>query len=418
MLAYVLSITKLERSALLYIIAFSAVGFGYIGVTSVIGNLYVLGLGFDTSFLGTLTASGQLVWALTALPAGAIGARFGLRGTVIAGFALIALFFMAYINVPLLPREAWSAGLIFSNILMWASVSLVSVNGLPYLMSVTPEEERSKAFTFQAAVMPVTAFIGSLLGGFLPGYLMNASGSLGETGAYRIVLALPVLAYLIAVALLFNARPAPLLEAPAGDAARQTAPVGLMLFLGVLFGIQFASEGTLMTYMNVYFSRDLLVSTGLIGTIFAVVRLMPFFISPLLPLALNRWGSGFTMTASYVLMAAAAACMAFFHDWIVAGAAFIMASIASSTAIPARNLLSQESVQPRWRTTINAVSIISLAAGLGLSGYIGGILIETIGFQGLFLVSAALALGVVVLYAAGRRKKIRQPAPTINEVQA
>lgn len=71
---YLFSITHLDRSAILYVAAFSSVGFGYLGMTNVLGNLYLLGLGFDTAFIGTLTASGQIVWALTALPAGAIGA--------------------------------------------------------------------------------------------------------------------------------------------------------------------------------------------------------------------------------------------------------------------------------------------------------------------------------------------------------
>jgi len=417
MWAYLLSITRLDRSALLYVAAFSAVGFGHIGVVSVLGNLYVLGLGFDTTFLGTLTATGQFAWALTALPAGMIGARFGLRGALIAGFALIALGFAAYLNVPLLPRETWGAGLMITNLLLWASVSLASVNGVPYLMSITPEQERSKAFSLQAALMPVTAFLGSLVGGFLPAYLMRATGGLGEMEAYRAALMLPVVVYAFSVVLLLKARPAPPLIQSSKEAVRQIAPLGLLVFLGVLFGVQIASESSLMFFLNVYFSKDLLVSTSLIGTIFAVVRLMPFFVSPLLPLALNRWGSGFIMTASYVLMAVAALSMAFFHQWIAAGVAFVLASMASSFAMPARSLFGQESVQPRWRTTVNAVATISLAAGTGLAGYVGGRLIDLAGFRGLFLISAALALTGVMMYAGGRRRKAAQPVVVPGDVQ-
>lgn len=404
MFAYLLSITRLERSVLLYVASFSAVGFGVMGVTGVLGNLYVLGLGFDTAYLGTLTASGQLIWALTALPAGAIGARFGLRGAVIAGYGLFSLFNLAYLNVPLLPREAWGAGLMITNLLVWTSVSLVSVNGVPYLMAVAPENERSKAFTLQTALLPVAAFLGSLAAGFLPGYLVQSSGGrLDEISAYRAALMLPALAFFGSALLMFRARPAPALNQTSADAARQAAPLGLLAFLGVLFGVQIASENGVIFFLNVYFSRDLLVSTSLIGTVFAVVRLLPFFISPLLPLALNRWGSGFTLASSSVLMGISALAMAFFQHWAAAGLAFVLASLASSIAMPARSLFGQESVQPRWRTTVNAVTTISLAVGVGLAGYGGGLLIELNGFRGLFLVSAGFAVAGVMMYAAYRK---------------
>jgi MFS family permease len=410
MFAYLLSIARLDRNVLLYIAAFSSVGFGYIGVTSVLGNLYVLGLGFDATFLGTLTAIGQLVWALTALPAGEIGARFGLRRTVVAGYVLIALCFAAYINVPLLPPGAWGAGLLASTVLMWASVSLASVNGVPFMMSVCPAEQRSKAFSLQAAVMPLAAFLGSLVGGFLPGFLLGASaGGLDETGAYRAVLALPVLGYAAAAGFMLKARPAPPLIQSAQEAARHGAPLGLLVFLGGLFTLQLAGEASLMSFLNVYFARELLVPTGLIGTIFAVVRLLPFFVSPLLPLAINRWGAGATMAASNALMAAAGLGIAFSGSWAGAGAGFLLASLASGFGTPTRSLFGQESVQPRWRTTVNAVSILSTAAGGSLAWYAGGRLIDQAGFQALFLISAGLALAGAGLYAAGRRRKPAAP---------
>ena len=417
MWAYLLSITRIERSALLYVAAFSAVGFGHIGMVSVLGNLYVLGLGFDATFLGTLTATGQLVWALTALPAGEIGARFGLRGTMVTGYVLVALLFAAYLNVPLLPREAWGAGLLITNLLMWASVSLMSVNGVPYLMSIVPTEQRSTAFSFQAAVMPVMAFLGSLIGGFLPEFLRRVTGGeLSDTGAYRVVLMLPAVVYFLSAGLLLKARPAPPLIQPSKEAAGQAAPLGLLVFLGVLFGLQIASEATLTSFLNVYYNKDLLVSTSVIGTIFALVRLMPFFLSPLLPLAFNRWGSGLTMMASNALLAVAAIGLALFPNWIAASVAFLLASVASSVANPARSLLGQESVLPRWRTTVNAVTSISLAMGGALAGYAGGRLIDLAGFRGLFLAGAGLALASVVMYAAGRRKTALQPAGAVGDV--
>jgi predicted MFS family arabinose efflux permease len=118
-----------------------------------------------------------------------------------------------------------------------------------------------------------------------------------------------------------------------------------------------------------------------------------------------------------VLIAVSAFGFMLFQDWIAAGVAFVLASIASSFAAPARNLFSQESVQPRWRATVNAVSIISLAFGGGLAGYAGGRLIDLVGFRGLFLTSAALALAGVAMYVASRRRKVAQPVIAPPDVQ-
>jgi uncharacterized membrane protein YfcA len=100
-----------------------------------------------------------------------------------------------------------------------------------------------------------------------------------------------------------------------------------------------------------------------------------------------------------------------------AGLAFLLVSIASSFAAPARSLFGQQSVIPRWRTTVNAVSIISLACRGGLAGYIGGRLITLTGFSGMFVTSAALALAGVVMFAVSRRRKITQPVIAPPDVQ-
>lgn len=264
--------------------------------------------------------------------------------------------------------------------------------------------------------MPVMAFLGSLIGGFLPESLQRLTGGdLSDTGAYQAALMLAVMGYLVSAGLLLKARPAPPLIQPSKEIARQSAPLGLLVFLGVLFGLQIAGESTLTSFLNIYFNKDLLVSTSVIGTIFAVVRLLPFFLSPLLPLAFSRWGAGLTMLAGNVLLAFAALGLAFFHHWIAASAAFLLVSIASAIASPARSLLGQESVRPRWRTTVNAVASISMATGSALAGFAGGRLIDLTGFRGLFLAGAGLALGSVVLYAA-RWKNTAAPQPAPADV--
>ena len=144
-------------------------------------------------------------------------------------------------------------------------------------------------------------------------------------------------------------------------------------------------------------------SDTLIGTIFAIARLLPFFLSPLLPFALKRWGSGLTMSAGYLLISACAILIAFIPSPWVAAAGFILFNLAASFNGTSRNLFGQESVQPRWRTSVTAVFTIAMAAGGSIVGFGAGRLIEFAGFRGIFLSSAVLALLGVLLYGIRQR---------------
>jgi MFS family permease len=105
MLAYLVSITKFERTVWLYMVAWSMIGFIHLGINGVLINLYVIELGFDFSYLGTLNGSGLFFWALFALPAGLLSPRFGLRNSMVGGFAVIALGLAGFMSVTMLPRR-------------------------------------------------------------------------------------------------------------------------------------------------------------------------------------------------------------------------------------------------------------------------------------------------------------------------
>jgi MFS family permease len=70
-----------------------------------------------------------------------------------------------------------------------------------------------------------------------------------------------------------------------------------------------------------------------------------------------------------------------------------MGVIAMSTLMgTGRDLLGQQLVALRWRTTIQSVVIIGLALGWAAIGVVGGWLIETVGFSAMFLAGSVGAL--------------------------
>ena len=226
------------------------------------------------------------------------------------------------------------AGTVLSNGVIGIGAALILVNAVPYLMAIASEKDRNLAFTFMSALMALMAFLGSLPAGILPGFLISLfSGRLTESAAYNAVMWLAIPAYLGSVLLLLKSRPDPPVIKETPGVSREAAPIGMLIFLGILFIVQLGSENALQMFLNVYLSDDLLVSDTLIGTIFAIARLLPFFLSPILPFALKRWGSGLTMSAGYLLISACAIFIALIPSPEVAAAGFILFNLAASLTV-------------------------------------------------------------------------------------
>src|SRR5205823_12459305 len=96
-----------NRSVHLWLLAFALVGFTYFGAQAVLFNLYLFRLGFEPQFIGVLVGSGQVLFALAALPAGALGQRMGVRGAFISGLCLIGIGYAMLLLVETVPHPAW-----------------------------------------------------------------------------------------------------------------------------------------------------------------------------------------------------------------------------------------------------------------------------------------------------------------------
>ena len=108
----------------LFLLVCALDAFGYFGIQGVLLNLYLLRLGFGTPFIGLLLASGQLIWAVAALPAGMIGRRLGLRTAMILAFALSALGMGLVLLVEGLPRSLWPSWLFSCWAMLWIGAAL------------------------------------------------------------------------------------------------------------------------------------------------------------------------------------------------------------------------------------------------------------------------------------------------------
>ena len=386
-----------NRNIRLFLTAWALIAFAYFGIQGVLLNLYLLRLGFDTQFIGSLIASGQIVWALTALPAGAIGRRFGLRPALIASSAINAMGIGLLLSVEWFPRDMWGAWLYFAWMLTWFGAALLTVNGVPFLLHVSSAEERNHAFVAQGAVVALFGFAGSLVAGFLPGVFSAWLGySLDQPAPYLYSLWLVPLAHLICIVVWAGTQSVDLLK-DTGAVESAPAPLGLFVLLGIVVFLQTAGEGSVRAFFNVYLDKSLLMPTAQIGIIFGVGQLLPVFMSLMAPNLLARLGAPRVLALTSVGAGLVSLPLALFQHWIPATFGFVGLMSMLAINAPSRNIFSQEIVPPHWRTTTSAINTVGIGLGWASTALVGGYLIPRVGFSGLFWIGAALAFVAAVL---------------------
>lgn len=388
------------------------------GLSAVLQNLYLLRLGFDARFIGLALGAGQLVWAAAALPAAMVSSRIGLRNGYMVGPGLFGAGIALTLLAESLPPATWPAWLIGAQLISMVGVAFMTVNIAPYLMAVTGEYERRHAFAIFQAVIPATAFLGSVVAGLLPGFFAAQAGlSLDGPAPFRLALWLGPLLCVLSLVPLIGADPGRIVTTTEERAAAARAPYLLLAFYGAVIFFMAVGEGAARTFFNVYLDAALGVPAAQIGAVMGVAQLLPIGVALTLPLILKKLGTGYTLVAAvlgvglFLLPLATGAPL-----WIAAAA--YMGIIAMTTLTGAsRDLLGQELVIARWRTTIQSVVIIGLALGWAAIGVAGGWLIEAVGFGAMFLagilcalIAAAMLVAFLRVRGAGTTSQPQPPA--------
>lgn len=387
------------------------IGFAYFGVMAVLFNLYLLRLGFDIKFIGLLIAAGQALWGIAALPAGALGHRFGLRTAIVSGYALTAVGMSLLLLVEVLPRVIWAPWIISGWLICWGGGAFFTVNSTPYLMSASSAAERNHVFAAQAAVSALMSFVGSMIGGLLPGfYVAIFGGTLDSPAPYRVVLWLVPLAYLLAVFMMTGAQQIKL-ESQVSSQFRTGAPIRLFLFLGLIVFLQATGGGAASAFFNIFLDTKLNVPATQIGAIMGIARFLPLAAALVTPQLLEICGTTRTVALVGAVMASSLFALGLSSQWLVAGLSFAVIVSVVAVGGTSSNLFSQELVAEEWRSISAAIITIGLALGWAVSAALGSYLINALGFRGYFFACAALScLSSVVLLIYLR---LQRPQPQL-----
>ena len=434
LLNYIRTLRNLNRNVLLYLAATALLGFSFDGgVFSVLFNLYLLRLGFGPEYIGQVAGAGLLAFSLAALPAGSIGERWGYRNTMVVGLIMIVVGGLMIPVAEALPGQWPASAILTLYVVMFAGLGLYFVNAVPYVMSISSDEERNRAFSMQTALLALAAFTGSLGGGFLPrlvAFLLHIDQQ--QPTAYRYPLVLATILLIPSIFILHRIHSTPIEHdaepiiaisegaAPPVNISRWGlfSPVIItLLLLSTVRFFQVSGVATVYTFFNVYMDTELAVATANIGLIAACARLIGVFAALSTPSLVGRWGAAPTVLFASVVGTVSILPLALIPQWPAAGLGFIGITAISSMRFPAFMIFATSLVPPKWRGTLAGVG--EFAGGLSFAGlaFIGGSLAENQGFATLFLLGGALTLvGTVLFYFwfVLPRNKVSTPVVSIS----
>jgi MFS family permease len=391
-------------AALLYLTAVTMTGFAVDGgVYSVLFNLYLNRLGFGPEMIGIISGAAQLTFAISSLPAGALGARFGIHRMLVVGMALMAVGCVLLPLADVVPAELQLPWLLGNELLLYFGLALYFVNGAPFLLSIVAPAQRSQVFGIQSAIFAVSAFAGGLVGGFLPGVFADLTDTtLLSPAPYRYPLMIAGLGLLPAVFAINAARGGALVaEVPVSESDAPTAHpsmiapsviVTAIVMMGIVRMFQVSGLAATSSYFNLYLDQGLGVATVQIGTIAACMRLLSAPAGLLTPRLMRRFGGFGVVLAATLGTCLAILPMAFVPHWAAAGLSLGCVVGLASIRYASSVVYFLELVPPERRATVSGVT--EMAAGLSFTVIVfaGGYIIGGVGYQALFLFGAALTL--------------------------
>jgi MFS family permease len=394
-------VRMIRRDGWIVMSSAAAYGFMWTGISDTLLNLFFLRMGYGPQFVGLSMATAALGYALAALPAAAITRWLGLRRAMILGAAVWVAGMGALSTADLLPgpwRQPWILGM---RILAISGLSLDAVSRYPLLAGATTADERPHAFALLWSLNPLGGFLGSLVGGLLPGLFAGAIGvSLDHPRPYGYALALGLLIHVPATRALFF-----LSETRAQESGGETKPgksdvpyvvLGVVALVCLL---RVGGEFMARTFFNVYMDSVFAAPAARIGTVMALASLLTIPAPLIMPPLVGRLGRAGALVTTMLGVAASVVLLGSSVHWVVAATAFVGINALAVMARSAWMLLIQEVVEPEWRSVATGVSSLASGLGVAVTSSVGGAMAAGLGYHSTFLAGAVLVtLGTLVFW--------------------
>ncbi|MFC1475662.1 MFS transporter [Candidatus Zixiibacteriota bacterium] len=382
----------IQSAARRYLLGSFFTGMGW-AVFMLLLNLYLRELGYPESFIGRLWSMFSVGMILMTIPAATMIARFSVRWLVVLSTLLAAgcYLVLVMVNVPLLMMVACAGTGMMSAISRVASA--------PFFMRHTTPVERSHVFSLQFAAMLGAGLFAYFGGGWLHRALTGALDS--SVAAYRTLLIGGACSTMVA-ALVYLGIPSGTIVDRSQTAAsliQRARSKGPLLFkLTFPFFIIGLGAGLVIPFLNLYFRDRFGMEPLAIGFYYGLVQssmLLGVLAGPYLA---RRWGMirmvVYTELASLPFMVL----LAFSHNLHLAVGAFVLRGALMNMGIPIANNYLMERVGQSDRAVANGLSMLAWTLSWALATWVGGALIEHIGYTEPLLAAGGLYLIAAILY--------------------
>lgn len=412
MRSYLNTLRLLNRDGRMLLLAQCLSAGSYMGLYVVLFNLYLSRLGYGTEFIGLANGIAIFCYAILCVPSGTLGRKWGVRRVAILGGVLTGVGLVLLPLGEVLPGPLRSLWIIVMYALVWGAAAPYLVSMTPFLLEVTDMRARGHVFSLSAALNAISIFLGSLLGGYLPGVVAGWIGvSLDVPDAYRYALMLGGLIWLLMVPVLQQTQEIPPARTGGVSAEGSKAPYAFMLVMALTVLLRASTEGVGKTFFNVYLDAALFTPTATIGTIMAFSQLLSIPAALATPLIVARWGRQRTLVLGILLQGLSLVPLALVANWQAAAFSYMVLTTLIAVINPVYAVYSQEAVHADWRSTMSGASFMSSGLGLGWTAIGGGYIIAGAGYSaffglgvGLAMLSSLVLAGYLALWARRARR--------------
>ena len=367
------------------------------GVYRLLFNFYILSLGHDEALLGQLITTNQLTALILALPMGYLVDMVGRKSVLMARSLLLGL---SVVVMALWP----SMGVFYAmNAVFGVVQSINAVAQAPFLMENSGEAERTYLFSMSSGLRMGSVFVGTWLGGYLPGWVATWRGVAATSSeAYgSALLVVGLLALLGFIPLIFLKRVHRVNAeqmarfAPFRYAMEQPKLLSKLLLPSVLISI---GAGMFMPFMNVFFRVVHQQSDQAIGTLFAWGSLamgVGLMIAP--PIA-DRLGKIRLVALTQGLSIPFMMMLGFAPLFPVSAGAYLVRMALMNMSNPIYQTFVMEQVDDAARATVASLVSMVWSFGRAFSPTISGYLQVEYGFGPPFAIAISLYALAVTLY--------------------
>jgi MFS family permease len=393
--AYWRRVQRFTSDARLVIVsqAISRLGFG---LYQAIFNLYLLSLGYSTAFIAGLLSIGLYTLGIGALVAGPYTSRISEKYAMILSgiICAIAAGMLIAFPVPII--------LLMMIVLFYFGNSLQITSYSPLMARSSTSYERTHLFGTSQASRISMSFLGSLLGGFLPGlFAIWLVVPIDSPITFELTLLVWVLSSIIGIFPLLWLR-----EPKADDSGLEvksdrsiqnpSEPKGQMsiilrfMIIGVLVGL---GAGLIVPLINVFFWEFYNLPTYIIGIIIGLGQMTMATGVLLAPILSTRIGKVRSVVLTQALSLPFIILLASVINPIIAIISYLLRGALMNATMPVNQTLRMELVPSSWRSNIQALNSSAMSFGRATSVLYAGQLFD----QDLFLLPFWLTL---IFYAS------------------